>query len=206
MGLGHCAPLKPPSSDGVLKLRSIEIGSAPWEKKCRARAEEARRALPVQGMMGFMTAHGQARATNGKNMEKAVVLVVEDEALIRMNAVCMMEDAGFAVVEACNADEAIRILESRDDIRAVFTDINMSGSMDGWKLAHAVRGRWPPIHVIITSGSGVLDRGQLPANGRFIRKPYTGAQVTAALLELFGHSPAPGPAMNDNGHNYGKVA
>lgn len=137
-------------------------------------------------------------------MEKAVVLVVEDEALIRMCAVCMVQDAGFAALEACNADEAIRILESRSDIRAVFTDINMSGSMDGWKLAHAIRGRWPPIHLLVTSGLSVPNQDRLPANGRFLRKPYTSAQVIAALRELFG--PAPGPLTNDNGHNYGKVA
>jgi CheY-like chemotaxis protein len=158
-------------------------------------------------MMGFwMLRLVKAWTTHGKNMAKAVVLVVEDEALIRMAAVYMVEEAGFAAVEACNADEAIRILESRDDIRAVFTDINMTGSMDGWKLAHAIRGRWPPLHLIVTSGLSVLGRGQLPANGRFIRKPYTEAQVTSALRELFGHNPAPGPAINDNGHNYGKVA
>ena len=139
-------------------------------------------------------------------MEKAVVLVVEDEALIRMNAVCMVEEAGFAVVEACNADEAIRILESRDDIQAVFTDINMAGSMDGWKLAHAIRGRWPPLHLIVTSGLSVQNKGKMPLKGRFIGKPYTAAQVTAVLRDFFGDSPASGPATNDNGHNYGKVA
>ncbi len=122
----------------------------------------------------------------------AVVLVVEDEALIRMSAVLMVEDAGFAAVEACNADEAIGILESRADIRAVFTDINMTGSMDGWKLAHAIRGRWPPIHLIVTSGLYIPVDGQLPAKGLFIRKPYSAEQVTAALREVFGHTPDAG--------------
>lgn len=132
-------------------------------------------------------------------MDKAVVLIVEDEALIRMSAVQMVEDAGFMVVEACNADEAIEILQSRRDIRAVFTDINMSGSMDGWKLAHAIRGRWPPIHLIVTSGLYVPENGQLPARCLFIRKPYSAEQVTAALLELFNHNP-------DIDNGYGKVA
>jgi len=132
-------------------------------------------------------------------MDKAVVLVVEDEALIRMSAVQMVEDAGFTVVEACNADEAIAILESRPDIRAVFTDINMSGSMDGWKLAHAIRGRWPPIHLIVTSGLYTPAEGQLPAKGVFIRKPYSAEQITAALHELFDHNP-------DTDNGYFKVA
>jgi two-component system, response regulator PdtaR len=126
-------------------------------------------------------------------MAKAVVLVVEDEALIRVSAGHMVEDAGFAVVEARDADEAIRILESRTDIQAVFTDISMSGSMDGLKLAHVIRGRWPPIHLLVTSGLHVPNRDQLPAKGRFIRKPYKPEHVTAALHEFFGHKPAPGP-------------
>jgi DNA-binding LytR/AlgR family response regulator len=95
-------------------------------------------------------------------------------------------------VEARNADEAIGILESRSDIRAVFTDINMTGSMDGWKLAHAIRGRWPPIHLIVTSGLYIPVDGQLPAKGLFIRKPYSAEQVTAALREVFGHTPDAG--------------
>jgi CheY-like chemotaxis protein len=122
-------------------------------------------------------------------MDKAVVLVVEDEALIRMSAVQMVEDAGFMAVEACNADEAIELLESRADVRAVFTDINMSGSMDGAKLAHAIRRRWPPIHLIVTSGLYTPEKGQLPAKGLFIRKPYSAEQVTTALRELFDHNP-----------------
>jgi CheY-like chemotaxis protein len=118
-------------------------------------------------------------------VEKPVVLIVEDEALIRMNARQMLEDAGYEVLDSCDADEAIRILESRNDIRAVFTDITMPGSMDGWKLAHAIRGRWPPIHLIVTSGLKVPDGGILPTNGRFIPKPYSDEQLTAAFRELF---------------------
>jgi CheY-like chemotaxis protein len=117
-------------------------------------------------------------------MEKAVVLIVEDEALIRMSAVHMVEDAGYTALEACNADEAIQILECRSDIEAVFTDINMPGSMDGLMLAHAIRRRWAPTHLIVTSGINVPDK--LPANGRFIHKPYSARHVTTALSELFG--------------------
>lgn len=139
-----------------------------------------------------------------RGMKKAIVLVVEDEALIRMHAVQMVEDAGFAALEACNADEAIEVLESRSDVQAVFTDINMSGSMDGWKLAHAIRGRWPPVHLIVTSGLCGPNGGNLPADARFIVKPYEGRQIAAALRELFGHSPA--APMNDNGGSCGKAA
>jgi CheY-like chemotaxis protein len=81
---------------------------------------------------------------------KSVVLIVEDEPLVRWSGLKMLEDADFEVIEAANADEAIRILESRNDIRVVFTDVQMPGSMDGLKLAHAVRNRWPPIKIIVT--------------------------------------------------------
>jgi two-component system, response regulator PdtaR len=76
-------------------------------------------------------------------MSKATVLIVEDEPIIRMNAMSMLEDVDFAVIEACNADEAIAALESDDTIQAVFTDITMPGSMDGWSLAHTICERWP---------------------------------------------------------------
>jgi CheY-like chemotaxis protein len=115
---------------------------------------------------------------------KPVVLVVEDEQLLRMNAVEMVEEAGFEAVEASDADEAIRILESRNDIRAVFTDIQMPGSMDGLKLARAVRCRWPPVALIVTSGQTEISGGDLPRGGRFLRKPYKPLQVAATLREL----------------------
>ena len=75
---------------------------------------------------------------------RQVVLIVEDEALVRMIAVDMIEEAGFEILEAANADEAILLLEARRDITVLFTDIEMPGSMDGLRLAQAVRGRWPP--------------------------------------------------------------
>ncbi|WP_182915216.1 response regulator [Rhodopseudomonas palustris] len=115
---------------------------------------------------------------------KPVVLVVEDEALLRMNAVDIVHQAGFAVIEASNADEAIEILEARDDIRVVFTDIQIPGSMDGLKLAQAVRGRWPPIQIIATSGRVKVAEKDLPEGGRFLPKPYTTHQVTRLLLEM----------------------
>ena len=84
--------------------------------------------------------------------ERVHVLVVEDEPLSRIYASNLVEDAGFVPIQAADADEAISILEARKDIRIVFTDINLPGSMDGLKLAHAIRHRWPPIELILTSG------------------------------------------------------
>jgi len=109
----------------------------------------------------------------------ATVLVVEDEAITRDMIAEELEDAGFTVVIAMNADHAISILENRLDIHLVFTDIDMPGSMDGLKLAAAVRDRWPPIHIIITTGKArPLD---IPANALFIPKPYLGENVVAAM-------------------------
>ena len=114
---------------------------------------------------------------------KISVLIVEDEPLIRMGAVKIIEDAGFEVIEAASADEAIRILECRGDIRVVFTDIHMPGSMDGLKLAHAVRNRWPPIKIIVTSGRDLITEKDLPEGGRFFAKPYDPIEITGALRE-----------------------
>lgn len=113
-------------------------------------------------------------------------MVVEDEPLVRLNAVEMVVDAGFDAVEAANADEAIHILESRDDIRIVFTDIHMPGSIDGLKLAHAVRDRWPPIRLIVTSGRMTVRESALPTGGRFFSKPYRSSEIAQALQEFAG--------------------
>jgi CheY-like chemotaxis protein len=111
------------------------------------------------------------------------ILIVEDEPIIRANAVSAIEAEGFQVIEAANADEAIRILESRRDIRVVFTDIHMPGSMDGLKLAHAVRDRWPPIKIIVTSGREQLTERDLPEGGRFVAKPYRPHRIADTLHE-----------------------
>ena len=116
--------------------------------------------------------------------KRAVILIVEDELLIRLNAVEMIEEAGFEVVEAASADEAIAILEGRLDITVVFTDIQMPGSMDGLKLAAAVRDRWPPIMIVATSGHVKLGPGDLPEGSRFLPKPYSPAEITKTLREL----------------------
>ena len=115
---------------------------------------------------------------------RPVVLAVEDEPLILMLAVDMIRDAGFEPLWASNADEAIRILEGRDDIRIVFTDINMPGSMDGIKLAQAVRGRWPPIKIIVTSGFSGGELKLLPEGSQFIPKPYDAGQMSDVLHSL----------------------
>jgi len=115
---------------------------------------------------------------------RPVILVVEDEFLLRMDAAEMIAAAGFAVVEAANADEAIEILETRSDIAVVFTDIQMPGTMDGLRLARAVRGRWPPIKIVATSGHLTVAETDLPEGGRFLPKPYSALDVTCVLREV----------------------
>ena len=113
-----------------------------------------------------------------------VVLVVEDEVLVRMNIVGSMEDAGFTVFEAGNADQAIRMLEAHPEIALLFTDIDMPGSMDGLKLAAAVRNRWPPVKIVITSGHVQIRSEDMPVEGQFISKPYDPSKVVSTLWEL----------------------
>jgi CheY-like chemotaxis protein len=117
----------------------------------------------------------------GDNIRTPAVLIVEDEPLVRLCAVETIEAAGFEVIEAASADEAIRILESRYDIRVVFTDIHMPGSMDGLKLAHAVRNRWPPIKLIVTSGRELVRAQDMPDGARFFAKPYDPVEIRDAL-------------------------
>ena len=117
---------------------------------------------------------------------RPVVLIVEDELLLRMDAVDMVGAAGFEVIEAGTADEAIEILEARPDISVVFTDIQIPGSMDGLKLARAIRGRWPPIKIIATSGRLNVEETDLPEGGRFVPKPYSPGEIAGVLRELTG--------------------
>jgi two-component system, response regulator PdtaR len=119
-------------------------------------------------------------------VKRPVVLMVEDEPLLRMNAVEMIEEAGFDVVESGSADEAIAILKARPDIQIVFTHSQMPGSMDGLKLARFVRDRWPPIKLVATSGRLALVDGDLPEVGFFLSKPYTAATISETLQSLAG--------------------
>jgi CheY-like chemotaxis protein len=115
---------------------------------------------------------------------RPLVLIVEDEYLLRINATDMIVEAGFDVVEAEDADEAIAILEARREIHVVFTDIQMPGSMDGLKLTRFVRGRWPPIKIIATSATHVFLKGDLPEGAVFLSKPYTFEKIASTLRDL----------------------
>src|SRR6202043_3839889 len=118
----------------------------------------------------------------------AVVLVVEDEMLLRMRAIDMVEDAGYTSVEAVDADEAVAILESRSDIALLFTDIQMPGSMDGLGLARAVHERWPPIKIILVSGQLKAAHIDIPADTRFFGKALGDQEMIAEMRNMIGHA------------------
>lgn len=118
-----------------------------------------------------------------KNPDIAV-LVVEDEPLILMNAIDFFKEAGFKVYEAQDPKEAIITLETHADIRVLFTDVDMPGSMNGLALAFAVRDRWPPIQIIITSGFARFNQAELPIGGVFIPKPYQYDTITQLAREM----------------------
>lgn len=142
----------------------------------------------VQGVECRMEAPwpGQSAKIKVLNVSSASqkILVVEDEALLRFTISDELRDVGYEVFEASNADEAIRVLESDKDIRLIFTDIDMPGSMDGLDLAAMVRDRWPPVRIIVTSGKQRPHSMELPQGGSFMPKPYGYANVAKAIEEM----------------------
>ncbi len=113
-----------------------------------------------------------------------LVLIVEDEPLIRMYAADLLEEGGFNVIEATTARAALAILEKRNgDVSALFTDVDMPGDMNGLVLAGIVYSRWPHIAILVTSGV-VRMVGALPGGGVFLGKPYASAAPVRIIREL----------------------
>ena len=119
--------------------------------------------------------------TSSNLTHSVLILVVEDDPLQRLGMIDLVEDAGFEAIEARDADQAVVILEERLDIRVVFTDIDMPGSMDGLKLASAIRKRWPPIEIIVTSGGRKPALNELPVRATFLPKPLVPADAIRML-------------------------
>lgn len=113
-----------------------------------------------------------------------IVLIVEDEPIIRLMAISLAEDEGFTVYDAQDADEAIAILEDHPEIRIVFTDIHMAGTMDGLQLAAFAHDRWPPLRFLIVSGELRPASHEMPAGACFFSKPYDSAAIGRALHSL----------------------
>lgn len=116
--------------------------------------------------------------------KQATVLVVEDELFIRLETVDAISAAGFNVIEAGSADEALLMIEQADDVRLLFTDVNMPGAMDGLDLARTVHRRWPEIRLLVTSGQERLTSSDLPDHGRFLGKPYQTRRLVDAIREM----------------------
>jgi DNA-binding NtrC family response regulator len=121
-------------------------------------------------MAGHSPVNGDAAMPEADN--SPTVLIVEDETLVRMHGTDILEDAGFAVIEAADADEAVAILTADDRVHLLFSDVDMPGSMDGLGLAHLVHDRWPHIRVLLTSGHHRIGSDRLPAAGQFMPKPW----------------------------------
>ncbi|WP_459666712.1 response regulator [Novosphingobium sp. 11B] len=113
--------------------------------------------------------------------DNQTVLVVEDNVLVRMHGVDILEDAGFTVLEAETADEAIILLQGQQDVHLLFSDIDMPGSMNGLELAQLVRDRWPRVRLLLTSGHHHIEGNALPEHGRFVRKPWTRERLIATI-------------------------
>jgi two-component system, response regulator PdtaR len=112
----------------------------------------------------------------------ALVVVVDDDVFERMGASGMFLDAGYRVLEAGDADEALRFFEANADVRVLFTDVSMPGSMSGSDLAHQVAERWPGVGIIVTSGRPRPHK--LPLSMLFHDKPYEPAAVLRQAMEM----------------------
>jgi CheY-like chemotaxis protein len=113
-----------------------------------------------------------------------VILIVEDEALVRLSTVGILEDAGFRMIEAVNSDQALELLEMDSDVQLLFTDVNMPGTIDGLSLARQVHDRWPHIGIMIASAKSKPQPSELPAGSRFHQKPYSPDRVVKHAREL----------------------
>lgn len=127
---------------------------------------------------------------NPTRQELGAVLIVEDEPLIRMEAVDIVEEEGFPTCDVATADEAIAVFDRRSDIGVLFTDIDMPGTMDGLELARAVRQRWPSVHVIIASGAVDVTQLDVPTGCNCFPKPYPVSDVRELLRRFAQQSAA----------------
>ncbi len=112
------------------------------------------------------------------------VLIVESEALVRLELSDQLGEAGLRVLTASNADGEIILLDSHSEIELMVTDIVMGGDMNGLRLAHHVRDRWPPVKIVVTSGLGDIAPEDLPRGALYLRKPFSPAVLSAAMARV----------------------
>ncbi len=136
----------------------------------------------MSGWSGPSSNHGPLPVVE-KGM-KPLVLIVEDEAMVRLIAASMLQDAGFDTLEADTAEDALHMLEENGDVCVLFSDIQLPGRMDGCGLARAVHDRWPDIGLVLTSGATTPRRSQLPDDVDFLPKPYEARDMVEAVRHV----------------------
>jgi CheY-like chemotaxis protein len=122
--------------------------------------------------------------TQKTSTDHPTILVAEDDGLTRLLAADLLEEHGYTVVEADNAEEALKVLEKRKDVRLLFTDIQMPPGCDGLQLAREVHNRWPKVLLVITSGQVQPARTEIADHGLFIRKPYQAKTLLSQIDDL----------------------
>ena len=127
----------------------------------------------------------------GPILRQPVVLLVEDEPLVRTLQVDILREAGFWVLEAQDADEAFEVLKRRKDVRAILTDVNMPGSLDGFEFARLVAQGWPEVGVLVISGKASPTEGDLPPGAPFVAKPVRPAALVEQIQAVIARSEAP---------------
>lgn len=126
-------------------------------------------------------------------LDQPVVLLVEDEPLVRLTQMDVLRESGFWVLEAQDADEAFEILRRRGDVKVVLTDVDMPGSLDGFEFARLVAQGWPEVGVMVISGKAFPEEGDLPPSAVFVAKPvYPDALVEHLHALMSRHNPAEG--------------
>jgi two-component system, response regulator PdtaR len=155
-------------------------------------------ALGLYGSRPPISSDGKAREGDVMSHVPMSVLVVEDEALLRLVTAEYLRGEGLEVFEAANADDAIVLLEARPSINVLFTDIDMPGSMDGLKLSATVRDRWPPIRIVVTSGQNHFADRDLIIAEVFCAKPYLHSELMPTFRRLIGE-------VRTNGINPGRT-
>jgi CheY-like chemotaxis protein len=125
----------------------------------------------------------------GEILDRPVVLVVEDEHLVRVLQVDVLRDAEFWAVEAQNADEAFQVLKERPEVRVVVTDVDMPGSIDGFEFARLVRQGWPEIGLLVISGKTSPQAGDLPEGAVFVQKPVRPQALVREIYSLLNGAP-----------------
>lgn len=137
----------------------------------------------LDGTSGGAASSQFAMSNHTSSESQPAVLIVEDEPLIRITAADLIADAGWATLEAADAEEALELLREHPQVQVLFTDVNMPGSIDGLKLAECVHREHPHIELVVTSGKRRISDDELPDDGTFLPKPYAQSELVRTLRD-----------------------